>query len=421
MDKLPLPIRSLLSRPLTTGVTFFAVAISIMLICGIERLRLGIEKSFESTVSGTDLVVGARTSSTQLMLSIIFRMTDPKNNVSWKTYQDISRNEAVLWSIPISLGDSHQSFNVVGTSPDYFRYLRYGSERKLTLADGRPLTSGDIFSAVIGSRVAASLDYDIGTAIILSHGTGVSFQDHSKIPFEIVGILDKTGTPVDNSVHITLAGMEAIHVGWENGSPPLPGAQLTPEEIVSRSLTPKTITGFLLGLKRKMEVFRFQRVLDEFQAEPLSSILPGVALSEFWHSLGFVERSLKLISFFVLIVSLTCILAIMLASLNERRREIAVLRSVGCSMIQVFIYLVMESVALAIFGMLGGVFLLFGSMLILSPLIESNFGLALPMSGLGAFDFFVFVVVLILSIFLSIVPAFLAYRRSLADGLIVRL
>ncbi len=249
-----LAAKSAWNRRLTLGLTLVAVALSVTLLLGVERIRHEARNSFAQSVSGTDLVVGARTSPVQLMLYAVFRIGEATNNIRWQSYQAIAENPAVAWSIPLSLGDSHRSFPVLGTSTGYFEHFRYGDAQPLVFSAGKPFA--EVFEAVLGAEVAERLGYHLNQRIVLNHGMGhVGLAEHSDKPFTVVGILARTGTPVDRTVHISLAAMEAIHLDWQGGAP-LPGLTIAPEYVKKFDLTPKEITAALVGLKSRAGVFK---------------------------------------------------------------------------------------------------------------------------------------------------------------------
>ena len=192
---LKLAFKSLISRRGSVVLTFLAMTVSVFVILGVEHIRNQAKDSFYSTVSGADLIVGARTSSTNLLLYSVFRIGSATNNVSWESYLDITSDNKVRWAIPISLGDSHRGYRVMGTTLDYFEHFSYGKKRNLEFADGKPFY--DLFDVVLGSQVARKLGYEIGDRLTLAHGIGkTSFSLHDDKPFKVSGILAPTGTPV---------------------------------------------------------------------------------------------------------------------------------------------------------------------------------------------------------------------------------
>jgi putative ABC transport system permease protein len=419
MSILTLAWKSLLDRRSTALLTILSIALSVMLLVGVERLRTEVRASFAGTIAGTDLVVGARAGGVQLLLYAVFRIGQATNNLSWASYQAIASHPRVAWSIPLSLGDSHRGYPVLGTTLAYFEHYRYGRGRHLRLAEGDPFN--DLYDAVLGAEVARSLGYRLGDAIVIAHGASdVAFARHDQHPFRVVGILAPTGTPVDRTVHVRLEGLEIIHSGWEAGVPAA-GEGLSPEQARELDLTPRSITAALVGLGSRISTFQVQRFVNDYPKEPLTAILPGVALAELWGLIRVAEQALLLVSAFVVLVSLFGLLTVLLTSLNERRREMAILRSVGARPAHIFALIQGEALVLTLAGMLLGVGLLQLAMLAAQPLILSGLGLFIAIGGISAHEMMLLALVLGAGALVGLIPSHRAYRLSLADGLSMRL
>jgi putative ABC transport system permease protein len=420
---LQIALRSAWNRRATLGLAIAAIALSVTMLLGVERSRLAAREAFAQSVSGTDLVVGARTSPVQLMLYAVFRLGEATNNIRWASAEALAKRPGVAWTIPLSLGDSHHGFAVLGTNTGYFEHFRYGYRRPLVLAEGRAFSGsvGGVFEAVVGAEVARSLHYAIGQRITLSHGSGgEGLTEHADKPFTIVGILAPTGTPVDRTVHISLQAIEAIHLDWQGGAP-IPGLAIAPELVRKFDLTPKTITAVLVGLDQRGAVFRAQREINEFDGEPLLAVLPGVALDQLWQVVGVVERTLLAVSALVLVVGLAGLVAVVLASLNERRRELAILRSVGAGPRHIAALLVAESVGATLLGTALALVLLAGLSLLAGPWLQGQFGSA-PAPGVsGVGEWKLIGLVLAAGLVAGVLPAWRACRLSLSDGLTPRL
>jgi putative ABC transport system permease protein len=414
-----LALKSLGNRRFTTILTIVSIALSVTLLLGVERIRKEARTSFTNTVSGTDLIVGARSGPVQLLLYSVFRIGNATNNISWESYQEIARNPNIEWTIPISLGDSHKGYRVMGTNADYFERFRYAGGRRLELASGRALQ--DVFDAVLGAEVARTLNYHAGDPIVIAHGAGeISFIEHDNKPFEVVGVLESTGTPVDQTVHVLLEGIEAIHIDWQEGAP-IPGQSISAKRVLEMDLTPKAITAFLVGLKSRIAVFGVQRYVNEYPREPLLAILPGVALQELWDLIGVAEKALLAVSGFVVAIGLCGMLIALMTSLNERRREMAILRSVGARPLHVFGLIAGESVMLTVAGIIAGMGLLYGLLLLAQPLILSRFGLLIGIRGLSSYELILVSVVCLAGFLIGTIPAYRIYRYSLADGMTIRI
>lgn len=419
MAILSLAWKSLLNRRFTALLTVISIALSVTLLVGVERLRTEAQASFANTLSGTDLIVGARSAPVQLLLYSVFRIGDATNNISWDSYEDIAAHPKVAWTVPISLGDSHRGFRVLGTTAAYFEHYRYGRDRRLSFEQGQPFA--DLYDAVLGAEVADALGYKIGDSIIVAHGAGeVSFAKHDDKPFRVVGILERTGTPVDRTVHVSLEAIEAIHIDWQSGAP-IPGLSISADQARAMDLTPKAITAFLVGLNSKVATFQVQRFVNEYPEEPLLAILPGVALSQLWDLIGVAENALLIVSAFVVVVGLFGMLTALLTSLNERRREMAILRSVGARPGHVFALIMGEGAFLTLLGVLSGMALLYLALILGQPIIESRFGIFVPIEGPTPYEWVLLGAVIAAGFLVGSIPSYRAYRLSLADGLAVRI
>ena len=417
---LNLLVRSLWNRRGTAVLTIFSIAVSVTLLLGVEKIRQGVRTSFSSAVSGTDIIVGARGGQLQLLLYSIFRIGNAPNNLSWESYDEFRNNRRVRWTIPISLGDSHRGFRVLGTNQDYFKYFRYGSKKKLEFSKGKSFS--EVFDAVIGSEVANNLNYQLNEEIIIAHGTGKkSFLQHDDRPFKVAGILRATGTPVDQTVHVSLEGITAMHIDWESGAPPIEGENLSSEDIMNLDLKSEEITSFLIGLKSKIHAFGLQREINSYKEEPLSAIMPGVALQELWNILRTAETGLRVISWFVLFAGLLGMITALLSGLNERRREMAILRSVGAGPSTISFLLIFEAMVLTFTGILFGLFFLYITLFVSRPLLETYFGLFLPINPPSFKDLIILGGIILTGMFMGVIPAFKAYRQSLVDGMTIRL
>lgn len=403
------------SRRFVLALVVLSIALSTLLLLGIEQLRRDTRDSFSQAVSGTDLIVGARTGSVSLLLYSVFRVGAATNNIRWSSVQALQAQRGVDWVIPLSLGDSHRGFAVVGTTGDYFRHFRYGDRQPLALAQGRAFDG--VFEAVIGAEVARRLGYQPGARIVLSHGDGaLAENDHADKPFTVVGVLAATGTPVDRSVHIPLAGMEAIHLDWMAGAP-LPGMAVTAEQALQQDLTPRQVTAVLVGLQRRSAVFSMQRWVGSFQPEPLMAVLPGVALDELWELVSLGERSLLAVGALVAVTSVLGLVAVVLAGLNERRRELAILRAVGAGPRHVLALLLIEGALVTGIGLLLGWAACSALVLALAPWAQGQYGLTLQWQWPGEAELRVMGLILATGLVASLLPAWRAYRLALADGL----
>lgn len=413
---LRLAIGSLRARALTVGMTVLAIALSVALFLGVEKVRTGAKASFADTISGTDLIVGARSGSVQLLLYSVFRIGNATNNVTWESYQDIAARPEVDWIVPISLGDSHRQFRVMGTTTEFFERYKYRGDRRLSISNG--LIMDDLFDAVIGADVARTLGYAVGDPIIVAHGLA-SFTEHDDQPFRISGILEKTGTPVDRTVIVSMEAIEAIHVDWRRGAR-IPG-QTTPVEVIrTMDLEPQAVTAALIGVDSRLRIFSLQRSINNYPEEPLLAILPGVALQELWQIVGIAETALRAVSAMVVVTALIGMMATVFASLSERRREMAIFRAMGARPMTILGLLVLEAALMAAIGAVLGLAFLYSGLFIAQPIVDRVFGLWLPIEPPSLRELWVLAGVVSAGAIVSLLPAARAYRLSLVDGMMVK-
>ncbi len=405
MLTLRLALRSLSNRKLTTVLTVASIALSVSLLLGVEMVRRGVRESFAGTIRGTDLIVGARGGAQQLLLSSVFGIGAPAGTVSWATYQRYAQHPAVGWTIPLSLGDSYFGYRVIGTTDAFFEHYRYRNDGRVELATGR--LAEDDHDVVLGAEVARMRRLKVGSEIALTHGLqGSGIMDHDEHPFEVVGVLAQTATPVDRSLFVTLDGIDEMHAGFV-GAAPVPDS---------------TLSAFLIGVTNRQHAMRLRFEIDaDLTSEPLTAVIPAVALTDLWHSIGFAEDGARIISFAVLLVGLLGMLVALYSTLQERRREMAILRSLGAGPRRVATLLVLESGVLAAVGALGGVAMVYTLLAIGRGLVERHFGIYVPLVAPGLVEYAYLGGVVVAGLLVGMVPAWRAYRNALQDGLTIRL
>ena len=419
---LHLTLRSVANRRFTTLLTLFSIALSVALLLGVERLRHDAREAFTQTISGTDLIVGARSGPVQLMLYSVFHIGDATNDISASSLDAVGKHRAVRWVVPLALGDSHRGHRVVGTTEDFFVRYHFGDAKSLQFSRGRSFQTfpPGLYEAVIGAEVANRLGYALGQPITLAHGQGdASLAEHADKPFQVVGILARTGTPVDRSVFVRLEAIEAIHLDWMGGAP-MPGLQFSAEETRKFDLRPKRVTAALVGLKTRAAVFQVQRFINDYKAEPLLAILPGATLQDLWRLTEGMERSLLAISGLVVLVGLAGLIAVIVAGLGERRRELAILRALGAGPRDIFLLLSTESFLLTVGGCLMGVALLTGVSAVLAPTLLAQYGVSLSIAWPTPLEGLWLAAVVSAGMLASIIPAWRAYSLSLTDGMSVK-
>lgn len=414
MILLRLAFKSLRSRSLATTLTIFSIALSVMLLVGVDRLRDATQAGFSGTISRTDLIAGARGGGLPLLLSSVFHIGNAANNISWESYQHFAHHPAVAWTIPISMGDSHHGYRVIATDDNFYAHYQYRRDHSLRFAHGH--APEGLLDVALGAEVAARLHYGLGQKIVLAHGIEEkSILDHANTPFTVVGILDQTATPVDRALYITLLGEEAMHFGWSDGTPPAIGEAIP--ALDPTKLKVDQITAFLIGAKSRVSTLYLQREINTYKPEPLTAIIPAYTLQELWSLLDYADTALSLVSAAVLVVGLLAMLIALYTTLNERRREIAILRAIGLHARQIFLLFLFESTLIAAAGTVLGIAAVYILLFAFRALIENHFGLPVALVGLSTRVELYAVATIVSAALLGTIPAFRAYRNSLVDGL----
>jgi putative ABC transport system permease protein len=420
MTTLRLAYHSLLNRKLTTLLTVLVIALCVALLIGVSQVRHGARESFAGVISGTDLIVGPKGGGTQLLLYTVFHLGSPTANTSYAAYRNVADHPAVAWTIPLSLGDSHRGFRVVATNQDFYRHYRHHGDNAVSLAQGN--FPSNLWDVAIGSEAAEALGYALGQAVVVTHGvSSTGILEHKDKPFTLVGILAQTGTPVDQSVFVTLEGFEAMHIDWKSGAPPRPGEAIPAADIKAEDIRVKEITAFLVGTRSRMDALGLQREINTAADGELMAVLPGVTLSELWRIVGYAENALLLVSGFVVCVGLLGMLITLYTALDARRREMAILRALGSGARMITTLLVLEALLLSFTGCLIGVGIVYLLQWLLTPFIRAELGLYLPIRPLAGEEWLFLAVVIGAGMLMAIPPAMKAYRNALSDGLATRL
>ncbi len=420
MILLRLALKSLKNRQTSTLLTILSISLSVALLLAVERTKRAAEEGFTQSVSQVDLLVGARTGPLNLILYTVFNMGSASNNISWESYQEIKNLPEVEWTIPYSLGDGHRGFRVVATDENFYQHYRFRGQRNIEFLQGGPAL--DVWDVVLGSQVFEKLKYKMGDRVVVAHGVtrGEGIQMHDDKPFRIVGIMKPTGTALDQSLYISLYGMEAIHIDWKSGAAPTKENSTPQDQLKKENIKMGPITAFFLRTNSRIETLQLQRKINNYDSEPLLAIIPGATLAELWRGLSQIDTVLKIISLMVLFVGLAAMMSTILAGLNERRREMAILRSLGAGPRRLTTLLVFESALLTGIAIASGVALNTGAFALLARWLESEFGFYVVGHVFSAKDYLYLCLIWCAGTFVGFIPAIKASRLALKDGLTVR-
>ncbi len=406
-------LRSRLAISLLVGLSICA---SMVLLLSVDRIKQAAEEGFAQSISGVDLLVGARTGELDLLLYSVFHVGQPVSNITTQTADDIRTLSMVDWVVPISLGDSHKGYRVTATTPEYFSKVKLRNDQVMSFTQGRAFQG--LNEVVIGSEVANALKYALGDKVYLSHGTsGLPGSAHDDFAFEVVGILEPTGTPTDHVLLIDLKGFELIHLGWKSGSKLMSLEGKSFDQIPAELLESKSVTALYVGAKSRLQLLRIKRSLNDYNQEALSAVLPGAALSRMWRLMGTAENSIKVLGWLVLLIGIVSMISTSLASLESRTREMTILRSLGASPLSLGIMVMIESLIISLTAALVAVMLLSYVSALASGYLSSEFGFTTTQQFISFAEVKLLMIIVLAGLMSSLWPAWRVYRQQLTKGL----
>ncbi len=413
---LSLLLKSIRSRIIPTSLVTISLMASMVLLLSIERIQQGAEEGFNQSISGVDAIIGPRSSSLELVLYTVFHIGRPTNNITTKTIDDIRHRNDIDWIVPIALGDSHKDFRVVATESNYFEHIKYANNKSLTFSKGGVFS--ELSEAVLGSDVAEKLNYSIGSKIQITHGSIESTGNkHDDFSFKVVGVLNKTGTPIDQAVFLDLKGYELLHLGWQSGKKVLSLEDIDLSSLPDDALTPKTVTAAFVGLKSKLTLFNFSKSIREYPKEAISAIIPGIALSELWSIVGLVDKGFQLLSWIIIAISLIAMVTLIIASLDNRKQEMTIYRANGASPKFLAAMVIYESLVIGLVAIIGAVILVTIVTYFASNQLNLALGISPSFKWINLGEIKVFSIILLAGVLSSLIPAAMVFRKNLHQTL----
>ena len=413
---LSLLLKSIRSRIIPTSLVTISLMASMVLLLSIERIEQGAEEGFNQSISGVDAIIGPISSSLELVLYTVFHLGRPTNNITTKTIDDMRLRSDISWLVPIALGDSHRGFRVVATESNYFEHIQYANNQSLTFSKGGAFS--ELSEAVVGSDVAEKLNYSIGSKIQITHGSIESTGNkHDDFSFKVVGVLNKTGTPIDQAVFLDLKGYELLHLGWQSGKKVLSLEDIDLSSLPDDALTPKTVTAAFVGLKSKLTLFNFSKSIREYPKEAISAIIPGIALSELWSIVGLVDKGFQLLSWIIIAISLIAMVTLIIASLDNRKQEMTIYRANGASPKFLAAMVIYESLVIGLVAIIGAVILVTIVTYFASNQLNLALGISPSFKWISLGEIQVFSIILLAGVLSSLIPAAMVFRKNLHQTL----
>ena len=409
-----LALASMRARLFPILLVILALTSSMALLLAVDRIKVATQNGFNQSLSGVDLVLGPRGSGIELMLYTVFHLGKPTNNITAETFKDIAQDPKIEWAVPVALGDSHRGFRVIATSREYFERIKFAGDQTLQFLEG--VAFKELNEVVIGSAVADALGYTVGTSMFVTHGSGSLGELHDDFAFQVTGVLAPTGTPTDYAIFASLEGYELIHLGWNNGSQAISLKSIDIQKIPKERLYPQTITAAYLGLSSKLGLFQVARSINEYSEEAVSAIIPGVALAELWSIVGSVDSVFKLLNWLIIGISLITMMTMTLTALENRTREMTILRALGATPLHLSSMILAEIVLISGVSVLLAVGLVRLLTWVSVDLMSEWAGIRIELIWITINELLVLGLIVLAGLIASLIPAGMVYTRSLHRG-----
>jgi putative ABC transport system permease protein len=393
-------LRSLRQHALSTIVTALSIALGGGLLMSVWSVKEQSQAIFTGVNAGFDAVLGARGSKLQLVLNAIFHLEASPGNVAWSDYQDIKNNPSVELAIPIAVGDNYLGYRLVGTLPELFSKVEYAPGQHFALNSGGNFFDPGRREAVVGSFVAQKLGLKLGDTFHPYHGLIYNEKNQHAETYVVVGVLKPSNTPADRVIWIPLEGIQKM-TGHD------PNAATDVSAVLVKLKAGSAAAGFRLDL------------MYNKQGNRLTFAWPiGQVIAELFSKIGWFDRLLELVSYLVALVATASILASIYNSMNERRREIAILRALGARRRTIFGAILLEAATISALGMVIAFLFYFMIMVGAAGVIRAQTGVVLDPVKFNPVMLWAPAALITLGALAGIVPAIKAYRTDVAEFLV---
>jgi putative ABC transport system permease protein len=403
--------RHLRARLISTLLTVASVTIGVTLFVAIFHLSSGVKSGLLRMSSVYELVIGAKGSPTQLVLSTVFFLDVPTGNIPYTLYLRLKKDSRVDRVVALNGGDSYRGFRIIGTTRDYFaRPPAEGmKEFRLTGSGGR-LFERD-FEAVIGAEVARQIGFKLGDTFVGIHGAtadpAVSEPDpaHAKEQYTVVGILDRTNTPADRAIFTTLETVWDIHGLTEKARKAAGEAWVSAAEVTALLVKPRDFMGAL-----------FLHTQTN-RGQEAQAVFPPQVIARLLETFGAGETILKAISLVVIVIASLAIMISMMETTVERQREIATMRALGAQPRTIFLLVLIQAAVVAAAGAVGGLLAGRGLATAAGMLLEKATGIPPSFVPLHPMEFVALIATVALGVLAAMIPGVMAYRTDIAINL----
>ncbi|MDB4796659.1 ABC transporter permease [bacterium] len=390
--------RSLRQHFLSTLITSMSIALAGGLWISVWTIKDQANATFTGVDSGFDAVLGARGSKLQLVLNSIFHVEASPGNLAWQDYLDIKSNPSVASAIPIAVGDNYRGYRLVGVSTNLFTEIEYRPGKNFEVYTGGRVFNPTLREAVVGNFVAQKLGLRVGDQFHPYHGLIFDEKSQHAETYVVVGILKPSNTPSDRVIWIPLAGLQRM-----SGHDPK---------------TSSDLSAVLVKLHSAQAGFRLDMMYNK-QGDRLTLAWPiGQIMAQLFSKISWFDRVLELIAYLVAVVAVGSVLASIYNSMNERRRDIAILRALGARRRTIVGTIILETVTISMVGMVLAFGVYFAIFTLVASVIRNEMGVVLSAAQWHPVMLWAPGMMIGMSALAGLVPAIKAYRTNVAEYLV---
>lgn len=395
MNIFKLSVKSLKAKPAATGVSLLLLTLGVAIISLLFMLNQQLEEKFQKNIRGIDMVVGAKGSPLQLILSAVFQIDYPTGNIPLKEARNLQRNRLVQQAIPLAYGDSYQGYRIVGTEENYLQLYEAG------------LDQGSLwrapFEVVLGSQVAAKTGLALGDAFYSAHGMVAGAGEHDEHPFKVVGILTPSQSVLDGLILTAVESIWQVH------------AHAGEEEAAADAEQERELTALLVKFRSPMGMVMLPRQIN--QRTSMQAAIPAMEINRLFSLLGIGLDLLKAIAYAIILIAGLSFFLSLYNSLKERKYELALMRSMGASRAKLFSLVMLEGVILSICGYVLGIVLGHAGLALLSGMAEGAYGYRFDPFMLAEEEAWLGLAVLLIGFLAAFIPALRAIRTPISETL----
>ncbi len=424
-------LRSMARRMFSTVTTVVTVAVAVALMLTLLSMRHASEQAFQRGAGNMHMLVSAEDSPLLTVLNNVFYSGVPRRAMTWEQYEDLAFGRRMPWefAIPTQLGDSHRGFPVMATTEEFFTKFQPHRDTQWQLAEGRFFE--DSFEVVVGSTVARAAGIRIGDQFDITHGIeqsrgwfgrevepGMEPHVHYGFPYTVVGILEPTGSAHDRAMFTDLESSWIIHAHdrRREGNPSIrttTAADLIEEDRLITGVYLRVATRAGRGISAAQ-----QQIYNTLRAEPTLTVAdPHFEIGKLFAIVSDIDQIFLALAGVVLVSSGIAIMLALYNSMEMRRRQIAILRVLGCGRLRVFGLVLTESALIGLLGALAGVALCFVGVHVVAELMRARLGLVIEPTLEPIWTFVLVMSTILLAAVAGLVPAALAYRTPVVKNL----